>query len=87
MSAEPAVHGNPYRVGIADLCSGPHLPPWCTHSFGFSTEAAQADPTLPKFGKGLRTLAEEDDLGIELIHLLDEHQQKVAIVDPTAAKS
>ena len=36
--------------------------------------------------KGLRTLAGEDDLGIELIHLFDEHQQKVAIVDPTAYK-
>ena len=36
--------------------------------------------------KGLRTLAGEDDLGIELIHLLDEQQQKVAIVDPTAYK-
>lgn len=36
--------------------------------------------------KGLRTLAEEDDLGIELIHALDEQQQKVAIVDPTAYK-
>jgi hypothetical protein len=34
--------------------------------------------------KGLRTLAAEDDLGIELIHTLDEQQQKVAIVDPTA---
>jgi hypothetical protein len=34
--------------------------------------------------KGLRTLAAEDDLGIELIHALDEQQQKVAIVDPTA---
>jgi len=36
--------------------------------------------------KGLRTLAGEDDLGIELIHALDEQQQKVAIVDPTAYK-
>ena len=36
--------------------------------------------------KGLRTLAKEDDLGIELIHALDEQQQKVAIVDPTAYK-
>jgi hypothetical protein len=36
--------------------------------------------------KGLRTLAGEDELGIELIHLLDEPQQKVAIVDPTAYK-
>ena len=36
--------------------------------------------------KGLRTLAGEDDLGIELIHVLDEQQQKVAIVDPNAYK-
>jgi hypothetical protein len=36
--------------------------------------------------KGLRTLAAEDDLGIELIHGLDEQQQKIAIVDPTAYK-
>jgi hypothetical protein len=36
--------------------------------------------------KGLRTLAGEDDLSIELIHSLDEQQRKVAIVDPTAYK-
>jgi hypothetical protein len=36
--------------------------------------------------KGLRTLAGEDDLGIELIRALDEQQQKIAIVDPTAYK-
>jgi hypothetical protein len=42
MSAEPDVHGDAYRVGIANLCSGPQLPPWSTHSFGFSTEVAQA---------------------------------------------
>ncbi|HXN21921.1 MAG TPA: DUF3500 domain-containing protein [Candidatus Dormibacteraeota bacterium] len=36
--------------------------------------------------KGLRTLAGEEDLGIELIHMLDEQQQKMAIVDPTAYK-
>ena len=36
--------------------------------------------------KGLRTLAEEDDLGLEVIHTLDEQQQKVAIVDRTAYK-
>jgi Protein of unknown function (DUF3500) len=36
--------------------------------------------------KGLRTLAGEDDLGTALIHTLDEQQQKVAIVDPTAYK-
>src|ERR1700682_3035955 len=34
--------------------------------------------------KGLRTLVGEDDLGIELMHALDEQQQKVAILDPTA---
>jgi len=34
--------------------------------------------------KGLRTLAAEDDLGFELIHSLDEPQQKIAIVDPKA---
>jgi hypothetical protein len=34
--------------------------------------------------KGLRTLPREDDLGIELIHALDEQQQKVAIVEATA---
>src|SRR5438309_5837344 len=34
--------------------------------------------------KGLRTLPGEDELGIELIHSLDEQQQGVAIVDPTA---
>lgn len=36
--------------------------------------------------KGLRTLAGEEDLGIEVVHALDEQQQKVAIVDPTAYK-
>lgn len=36
--------------------------------------------------KGLRTLAGEDDLSIQLMRLLDEQQQKVAIVDPTAYK-
>lgn len=34
--------------------------------------------------KGLRTLAGEDDLGFEVIHALDERQQKIAIVDPKA---
>jgi len=34
--------------------------------------------------KGLRALPREDDLGIELIHALDEQQQKVAIVEATA---
>src|SRR4029077_7148970 len=34
--------------------------------------------------KGLRTLAREDDLGFEVIHALDEPEQKIAIVDPKA---
>ena len=34
--------------------------------------------------KGLRTLAGEDDLGFEVIHALDEPQQKIAIVEPKA---
>jgi len=34
--------------------------------------------------RGLRTLAGEEDLGFDLIHALDEPQQKLAIVDPTA---
>jgi hypothetical protein len=34
--------------------------------------------------KGLRTLAGEDDLGFEVIHALNEPQQKIAIVDPKA---
>jgi hypothetical protein len=47
-----------------------------------------ANPAEVRTGprKGLRTLPQEDDLGTELIHLLDEQQQKVAIVDPTAYK-
>jgi hypothetical protein len=36
--------------------------------------------------KGLRTLAAEDDLGLEMMQTLDGAQQKVAIVDPTAYK-
>lgn len=36
--------------------------------------------------KGLRTLAGEEDLGINLIHTLDDQQRRVAIVDPAAYK-
>jgi hypothetical protein len=47
-----------------------------------------SNPAVVRQGprKGLHTLAGEDDLGIELIHTLDEHQQRVAIVDPIAYK-
>ncbi len=34
--------------------------------------------------KGLRTLAGEDDLGFQVIHALNEPQQKIAIVEPNA---
>jgi hypothetical protein len=36
--------------------------------------------------KGLRTLASEDDLGLDLIQCLDVPQRKIAIVDSTAYK-
>jgi hypothetical protein len=36
--------------------------------------------------KGLRTLAGEDDLGLDLIQSLDLTQRKIAVVDPTAYK-
>jgi len=34
--------------------------------------------------KGLRTLAAEEDLGMQLMHALDEQNRKVAIVNPVA---
>jgi len=45
-----------------------------------------ANPAQVRQGprKGLRTLAGEDDLGLELIHALDEEERKMAIVDTTA---
>jgi hypothetical protein len=45
-----------------------------------------ANPAQVRQGprKGLRTLAGEDDLGLELMDTLDEEQRKVAIVDATA---
>jgi hypothetical protein len=36
--------------------------------------------------KGLRTLAAEDDLGMDMIQCLDLPQRKIAIVDPAAYK-
>jgi len=47
--------------------------------FGANPAEVQQGPR-----KGLRTLAAEDDLGMELIHSLDEPQLKIAIVNPTA---
>jgi hypothetical protein len=45
-----------------------------------------ANPAQVRQGprKGLRTLSGEDDLGLEVMHALDEEQRKVAIVDATA---
>jgi len=47
-----------------------------------------ANPAQVRQGprKDLRTLPAEDDLGFQVIHALDEKQQKTAIVDPTAYK-
>ena len=47
-----------------------------------------ANPAQVRQGprKDLRTLPAEDDLGFQVIHALDEQQQKIAIVDPTAYK-
>jgi hypothetical protein len=47
-----------------------------------------ANPAQVRQGprKELRTLSAEDDLGFQVIHALDEQQQKTAIVDPTAYK-
>ena len=45
-----------------------------------------ANPAQVRQGprKGLRTLAGEDDLGLELMGALDDEQRKIAIVDTTA---
>jgi len=61
-----------YTVVDGNVINGPSF-------FGCNPAEVREGPR-----KGLRTLAGEDDLGYELIHLLDEPQQKVAIVDPTA---
>jgi Protein of unknown function (DUF3500) len=61
-----------YTVVDGNVIDGPSF-------FGANPAEVQEGPR-----KGLRTLAGEEDLGIELIHTLDEQQQKVAIVDRTA---
>jgi Protein of unknown function (DUF3500) len=61
-----------YTVVNGDVVDGPSF-------FGANPAEIRQGPR-----KGLRTLAGEDDLGIELIHVLDEHQQKIAIVEPIA---
>ena len=61
-----------YTVVNGKVVDGPSF-------FGANPAQIQEGPR-----KGLRTLAGEDDLGFELIHALNESQQKVAIVDPIA---
>lgn len=61
-----------YTVVNGDVVDGPSF-------FGANPAQIREGPR-----KGLRTLAGEDDLGVELIHALDEHQQKIAIVNPIA---
>jgi hypothetical protein len=61
-----------YTVVNGDVVDGPSF-------FGANPAQIRQGPR-----KGLGTLVGEDDLGIELIHALDEHQQKIAIVDPIA---
>jgi Protein of unknown function (DUF3500) len=63
-----------YTVVKGEVIDGPSF-------FGCNPAEVRQGPR-----KGLRTLAREDDLGIELIHSLDEQQREVAIVEPTAYK-
>ncbi|HEV2698107.1 MAG TPA: DUF3500 domain-containing protein [Terriglobales bacterium] len=60
-----------YTVVNGKVISGPSF-------FGSNPAEVRQGPR-----KGLRPLALEDDLGLELIRALDEPQQKIAIVDPT----
>ena len=61
-----------YTVVNGQAVSGPSF-------FGANPAEVRQGPR-----KGLRTLAREDDLGMELIHALDDQQRKVAIVNATA---
>ena len=63
-----------YTVVKGEVVDGPSF-------FGCNPAEVRQGPR-----KGLRTLAREDDLSIELVHSLDEQQQKIAIVEPTAYK-
>ena len=61
-----------YTVANGQVVDGPSF-------FGSNPAEVRQGPR-----KGLRTLAGEDDLGFQVIHALDEPQQKVAIVNPKA---
>jgi hypothetical protein len=87
-----SVFGTPSDSGVWGYrVEGHHLSQNYTVVHGKVVDAPSffgANPAEVRQGprKGLRTLVGEDDLGNELIQLLDEQQQKVAIVDPTAYK-
>jgi hypothetical protein len=61
-----------YTVANGQVVDGPSF-------FGANPAEVRQGPR-----KGLRTLAREDDLGFEVIHALDESEQKIAIVDAKA---
>jgi len=61
-----------YTVANGQVVDGPSF-------FGSNPAEVRQGPR-----KGLRTLGGEDDMGFEVIHSLDEPQQKIAIVDPKA---
>ena len=61
-----------YTVANGEVVDGPSF-------FGSNPAEVRQGPR-----KGLRTLAQEDDLGFAVIHALDEPLQKAAIVDPKA---
>ena len=61
-----------YTVANGQVVDGPSF-------FGSNPAEVRQGPR-----KGLRMLAREDDLGFEVIHALDESEQKIAIVDAKA---
>jgi hypothetical protein len=61
-----------YTIASGQVVEGPSF-------FGSNPAEVKQGPR-----KGTRVLAGEDDLGIDLIHTLDEQQQKTAIVDAKA---
>jgi len=85
-----SVFGTPSDAGTWGYrVEGHHLSQNCTVVNGDVIDGPSffgANPAQIRQGprKGLRTLAGEDDLGFDLIHAFDEHQQKVTIVDPIA---
>src|SRR5260370_8158044 len=59
-----------YTVANGQVVDGPSF-------FGSNPAEVRQGPR-----KGLRTLAREDDLGFEVIHALDEPEQKLPLLDP-----